>query len=498
MGCIDFCRQIRSHLSVVRVCEADRDRGDESRAEREETLTDQFDTVQPTPAAEQRRGEGERQSTTESGGESTTKRGGQCEREQQSVREREGQNTTEREKDTGEWAAEELNDSLEEEPIVATPPIRRRRRKCAMPRSAGSLLSSHLLHWEIRLPLEVRGHPGRLSERELYRRGVHPATVAVTANSASLFQFSGGHFFSSAVLDGAVVCVGDGAMLRLQAGMAGPQQMWEAFAGSPGVDRRLVSVEWFLNHYRWVVWKLAAMEVGYPASCGGSSLTPDTVMRQMRYRYDREIEAAERPSLRRICERDDVSCRRMVLCVSGVYSGVHPRPQETELEYPTLELTDGWYSLPAILDRPLQYMVRSGRLQLGTKIMTYGAEIVGGADACHPLEAPPTLCLRLSANSTRRTRWYAQLGFQPSPHAFSLSLTSLFPDGGLVGYTEGIIARVYPIVFMEKVEGGRSIFRGRRAEERVAQQRHELRQREIERVTSRIQREFEDEIHSRG
>ena len=292
------------------------------------------------------------------------------------------------------------------------------------------------------------------------------------------------------------MCVGDGAMLRLRGGVAGPEELWEAFAGSPGVDRELVSREWFMNHYRWLVWKLAAMEVGYPGSCGGSYLTPDCLMRQMRLRYDREIEAAERPALRRICERDDPSNRRLVLCVSGVYSGPHPRPQESG--YPSIEVTDGWYSLPAILDSPLQYMVQSGRVAVGTKIVTSGAELVGAGDACHPLEAPPSLCLHLSSNSTRRARWFARLGYQQSPLPFPLPLPSLFPDGGLVGCTEAIIGRVYPLVFMEKVEGERAIFRSQRAEERAVRGKQEARQREIERITVGIQREMERKLSQRG
>lgn len=47
-------------------------------------------------------------------------------------------------------------------------------------------------------------------------------------------------------------------------------------------------------------------------------LTPDEVMKQLRYRYDREIDRAERPILRKILEKDTPSTRRMVLCVSKI------------------------------------------------------------------------------------------------------------------------------------------------------------------------------------
>ena len=257
----------------------------------------------------------------------------------------------------GERAVDQLDDSLDEDepPPMEVPtrhhPRRRRRpvRRKVAPRMAGSLLIAHTELWERRLPLSARGPPGRFSHRQLYRAGVHPATLAVTAISASSYSFNGELFFSSAVLEGTPVCVGDGAMLRLNNRVAGSTEMWEAFASSPGVDRQLISYQWFKNHYRWVVWKLATMETRYPRECGGRVLTPDWLMKQLRYRYDREIEGAERPALRRICERDDVSRRRMVLCVSGVYSCPYSRHPE-EVEYPSIEVTDGWYSLPAVLD----------------------------------------------------------------------------------------------------------------------------------------------------
>jgi hypothetical protein len=407
--------------------------------------------------------------------------------------------------DVGECAVDTLNDSLDAAPglpEVPRPSLRRRPvRKKVIPRSAGSLLTAHTQHWEARLPLSARGHPGDFSLRQLYRDGVHPTTVAVAANSASSYTFSGELFFSSAVLEGAPVCVGDGAVLRLNNGVAGPEELWEAFASSPGVDRGLVSFQWFQNHYRWLVWKLAAMETRFPRECGGRWLTPDWLMKQMRYRYDREMEAAERPALRRICERDDISHRRLVLSVSGVYSSPYSKPPTSEggdTGYPTVEVTDGWYSLPGILDPPLQYMVHCRKLSVGTKIVTYGAELVGSADGCHPLEAPPTLCLRLSANSTRRVRWYARLGFQTCPVPFSLPLTSLFPDGGLVGCTEAVIARVYPLIYMEKVRDGRNIFRSGRAEEQAASRHQEIRQRKIEAISSRLQKEYEEELANKN
>lgn len=35
-----------------------------------------------------------------------------------------------------------------------------------------------------------------------------------------------------------------------------------------GVDPGLVSRDWVYNHYKWIVWKLAAMEVSFPHCFG--------------------------------------------------------------------------------------------------------------------------------------------------------------------------------------------------------------------------------------
>jgi len=40
---------------------------------------------------------------------------------------------------------------------------------------------------------------------------------------------------------------------------------------------QLPTLEWVRAHYRWIVWKLAAMERAFPSVFGGKTLTPDKV-----------------------------------------------------------------------------------------------------------------------------------------------------------------------------------------------------------------------------
>lgn len=60
-----------------------------------------------------------------------------------------------------------------------------------------------------------------------------------------------------------------------------------ALCDTPGVDPKLISEEWVYNHYRWIVWKQAAMERSFPETMGSLCLTPEQVLLQLKYRYKR-------------------------------------------------------------------------------------------------------------------------------------------------------------------------------------------------------------------
>ena len=58
-----------------------------------------------------------------------------------------------------------------------------------------------------------------------------------------------------------------------------------ALCDTPSVDPQLISEAWVYNHYRWIVWKQAAMERCFPEVMGGLCLTPEQVLLQLKYRY---------------------------------------------------------------------------------------------------------------------------------------------------------------------------------------------------------------------
>lgn len=53
-------------------------------------------------------------------------------------------------------------------------------------------------------------------------------------------------------------------------------------------------------------------------STSGHALTLKNVVARLKYRYDREIDGAERPILRKVTEQDDIPQKTMVLCVTDV------------------------------------------------------------------------------------------------------------------------------------------------------------------------------------
>ncbi len=352
--------------------------------------------------------------------------------------------------------------------------------------------------------------PGRHSVKELLSLGVHIHTISVSFGNARDYRFEGSWFFSSAVLRGSTVYVGDGMQLIVNQGMVGLNECWESFRQSPGVEERLISFEWFSNHWEQLVWKLAAMEVSYPRLFARRCLTPDWLLLQFKYRYDREIDGAQRCALRKICEQDDLASRRIVLCVASIdYEKIESSLSETghgvesgnvtvQADVPCIRLTDGWYTLPTIIDPPLKHMIKNKKISVGTKLVIFGAELMGLSSPCHPLEVPQSCSLKISTNSTRRARWYAKLGYQMTPHPYPLPLTALYPDGGLVGATDIVIARVYPLLFFEKKEGARGVFRSEKQERKIAASFEKKRQSKIEDICSRVQREFEDEEAKKG
>lgn len=114
-----------------------------------------------------------------------------------------------------------------------------------------------------------------------------------------------------------------------------------------------------------------------------------------------------------------------------------------------LELCDGWYSVRTVIDVPLCEQVKKCKIKIGTKLIIHGAELLN-CEGCHPLETPESVRIKIHYNSSRRTVWYAKLGYQMCPGPLLISLKTVLPKGGIIGCLRVHVARVYPLRFMEK------------------------------------------------
>ncbi|NXR57501.1 BRCA2 protein, partial [Rhadina sibilatrix] len=342
--------------------------------------------------------------------------------------------------------------------------------------------------------------PSFYSTEELYAYGVSKQCIQVNSTNAESFQFLIKDFFSKEyLLAGNGMQLADGGwLIPTDEGKAGKKEFYRTLCDTPGVDPNLITEAWVYNHYRWIVWKLAAMEVSFPHEFANRCLTPEMVLLQLKYRYDLEVDKSKRSAIKKITERDDAAGKTLVLCISKIISlntVVSPSSSNKNVESKKaaalIEVTDGWYGIRALLDPPLKAFLDRRTLTVGQKIIVHGAELVGPQNGCTPLEAPDSLMLKISANSTRRVRWHTKLGFHRDPRPFLLPLSSLYSEGGAVGCIDVVIQRTYPIQWMEKTSAGSYVFRNSRAEEREAARHAEDQQKKLEALFAKIQAEYE-------
>uniref|UniRef100_A0A0V0J7G0 BRCA2 OB1 domain-containing protein n=2 Tax=Schistocephalus solidus TaxID=70667 RepID=A0A0V0J7G0_SCHSO len=307
--------------------------------------------------------------------------------------------------------------------------------------------------------------------------------------------------------------LGDGVeVIPNDSGLAGVEEVGRAFVCSPGVTAGLASRTWVNHHFTQLAWRFGSCAILQPnrlrdslakfpvdaqstVEPGGSNLLGcwllHALLLELKYRYDKELEAVERSALRKILETDDTPAKRMVLCVSQL------QPLQNSMYRG--RLTDGWYHMDWLPDKALAQLISSGRIRVGTKLVCAGAEAVqrpagldpqdsGNTDVqkdvdSHLFGASSGLILRLGANSTRMAHPTARLGYVPtSPnHITSLCpipLSSLHADGGPVSSILVLVQRRFQLQFMEtrsedsENERKHRIFRDPRSEE-AASREHE-------------------------
>ncbi|KAF9479433.1 hypothetical protein BDN70DRAFT_906293 [Pholiota conissans] len=261
----------------------------------------------------------------------------------------------------------------------------------------------------------------------------------------------------------------------------------------------LATRPWVDNHWSLILWKLAAMVAFDPEK----ESKPDearwcwsTVMRQLLYRYERELNEGIRPPLRKIANQDAPPAFPMVLCVTNIFwSARREDEDENPIEpHPELELTDGWYRLRAQIDLPMARAVRRGVIKIGRKIGFAGARLLTEKkDAMEILDAYSSTFLVISGNSSHLMPWHTKLGFTQGPCISTLH--SLTADGGVVAALDFVIVKAHPIAYLEFIQhedGKRETIGPRNEAEEMQVNESWKKQREIE--ASKLRAEYEKKI----
>lgn len=89
-----------------------------------------------------------------------------------------------------------------------------------------------------------------------------------------------------------------------------------ALCDTPGVDPKLISRVWVHNHYRWIIWKLAAMEFAFPKEFASRCLNPETVLLQLKHRQVERATMWDGP-----CGAVPASAQPWLPCPGGARAG---------------------------------------------------------------------------------------------------------------------------------------------------------------------------------
>ncbi|KAJ3265012.1 Breast cancer 2, early onset [Chytriomyces hyalinus] len=264
-----------------------------------------------------------------------------------------------------------------------------------------------------------------------------------------------------------------------------------------GASEKCVSIQWVSNHYRWIVWKLAGMVRSFPDTYQ-SFWNPNYVMEQLLYRYEKEYALGKRSCLKLVIEGDGPAGGLMVLCVADILVGSGRLTSKTsdtvvdENDVVHLELSDGWYSLKALVDPVLHQAVVRGNIYVGQKLLIFGAQVIGSVGSATPLEVGDSLKLKIFGNSTRREIWDAKLGFQRQ-QPFQVSLSKIHAEGGPVSMIDVIISKKFELLFYEKTADGAKFMRTE-AEEDVESRKYMTQfESECDRILSEKSRSLDEE-----
>uniref|UniRef100_K3X3F1 BRCA2 OB1 domain-containing protein n=1 Tax=Globisporangium ultimum (strain ATCC 200006 / CBS 805.95 / DAOM BR144) TaxID=431595 RepID=K3X3F1_GLOUD len=278
----------------------------------------------------------------------------------------------------------------------------------------------------------------------------------------------------------------------------GAQEIYDEMCSKKYVSESIgASFAWFLNHYRWIVWKLASMELSFPYFLFGKYLTKHQVMQQILHRYHKDLCAVRRSILKKVLHRDASPASCMTLCIAAVLPFKPDQVEHVDMTPPKfwnlgLVLTDGWYSVYAVADFELSralWKLHAKKCAVGSKIVCWNAALQNSTDGVDPLQCAiavdswkhPLLAkddltqwpyLKLHYNSTRRAEFATPLGLErpigerdnPGQSMSkertrlgfallkSVPMRTLEVSGGMVRSVRIFIARISPVLHLQPKE----------------------------------------------
>ncbi|KAM0754813.1 hypothetical protein T439DRAFT_309621 [Meredithblackwellia eburnea MCA 4105] len=222
----------------------------------------------------------------------------------------------------------------------------------------------------------------------------------------------------------------------------------EALAGLIDSGCSLVSLAWVKNHWALILWKLASYVRTRPDTLS-TYWNFDATLNQLKYRYEKEVNNAQRSCIKRIQEQDSSPAHPMVLCVTQIRwdTSQEESAGANTAEIVGLELTDGWYRIRSNVDLTLRGACKRGKLVVGSKVVITGAKIDSSRDGTDVLEALSRSTLVISGNSTTLAPWDAKLGW--APYRFTVTLDSLTCTGGPAPLIDIVLEKVFPCGYTE-------------------------------------------------
>lgn len=211
----------------------------------------------------------------------------------------------------------------------------------------------------------------------------------------------------------------------------------------------MATKEWVRNHYGLIVWKIGSTIRNIAHCIYPIEQIRTSIMSQLAYRYEREVNLAQRSCLKKIAEGDDPVAGLFTFCVADIRTA-----SATNLSSEIL-LTDGWYSLWTTVDGPTISLIQNNKLFVGQKIQVCNITL-SKSDPVAILDAESSgLKLKVFYNSIRMAKWHALLGRHRGSISFSRPLKTIKIDGGVVPCIEVTIIKRYPETIVISTEDGK-------------------------------------------